>query len=412
LEWLPVAVAAICALLSIPLSRILKINYWLLILTALSALLVTFAFPYFFEISKSLKELFVNILFAGGALLLLLFAVAFIMLRTPKLTARQAQVQEEGAAINTDSPAPSRYIAFRNALLTKEGPPDEVLFHAAYMREQALDPEPILTARSAAHKSTKKAEKPEVIAADSGHEAQAEVEAPEIIAAYSEPEAQAEVEAPEIIAACSEPEVQEEAEAEAPEVIAADLESEAQEEEAPEVIAAHSAPQVQAKAETPEVIAVDSESEAQAEAEAPEVIAVDLESEAQEEEAPEVIAVDSESEAQAEAEVITAPLEIEVEKADSGKEPALMDLLDHAYTAMEAEDWQTACTAFKTALPLASEPYYIQRIKLELLNMLMRTGRKREAVDLVFDILGADYALSSAETATLFNVLQDLQKGA
>ncbi|HOF95130.1 MAG TPA: hypothetical protein PLE79_06300, partial [Clostridia bacterium] len=90
MEWLPVAVAAICALLSIPLSRILKINYWLLIFTALSALLVTFAFPYFFETSKSLQELFTNILFAGSALLLLLFAVAFIMLRSPKLAARQA----------------------------------------------------------------------------------------------------------------------------------------------------------------------------------------------------------------------------------------------------------------------------------------------------------------------------------
>ena len=127
---------------------------------------------------------------------------------------------------------------------------------------------------------------------------------------------------------------------------------------------------------------------------------------------PVVIAAYSEPEAQENIESITAPLGIEVEEADADIEPALKDLLDHAYTAMEAEDWQTACTAFKTALPLASEPYYIQRIKLELLNMLMRTGRKREAVDLVFDILSADYALSSAETATLFNVLQDLQKGA
>ncbi len=286
MEWLPVAVAAICALLSIPLSRILKINYWLLILTALSALLVTFAFPYFFETAKSLKELFANILFAGGALLLLLFVAAFIMLRSPKLTVRQARVQEEGIAMNTDAPAPSRYAAFRNALLTKEGPPDEVLIHAAYLREQALDPEPILTKRS------------------------------------TKPEAQAEAEALKAIAAYSEPEVIEEAE------------------------------------------------------------------------------------------TIAAPLDVEVQEADAGTEPALMDLLDHAYTAMEAEDWQTACTAFKTALPLASQPYYIQRIKLELLNMLMRTGRKREAVDLVFDILGADYALSSAETSTLFNVLQDLQKGA
>ncbi|OQA14771.1 MAG: hypothetical protein BWY62_00909 [Firmicutes bacterium ADurb.Bin356] len=322
MEWLPVAVAAICALLSIPLSRILKINYWLLILTALSALLVTFAFPYFFETAKSLKELFANILFAGGALLLLLFVAAFIMLRSPKLTVRQARVQEEGIAMNTDAPAPSRYAAFRNALLTKEGPPDEVLIHAAYLREQALDPEPILTKRSTKPKAQAEAEALKAIAAHSEPEAQEEAEAPEAIAAYSKPEAQAEAEALKAIAAYSEPEVIEEAE------------------------------------------------------------------------------------------TIAAPLDVEVQEADAGTEPALMDLLDHAYTAMEAEDWQTACTAFKTALPLASQPYYIQRIKLELLNMLMRTGRKREAVDLVFDILGADYALSSAETSTLFNVLQDLQKGA
>ncbi len=377
MEWLPVAVAAICALLSIPLSRILKINYWLLIFTALSALLVTFAFPYFFETSKSLQELFTNILFAGGALLLLLFAVAFIMLRSPKLTASQAQVQEEGAAINTDTPAPSRYIAFRNALLTKEGPPDEVLIHAAYMREQALDPEPIITARSAAHKSTVEAETPEVIAVDSEPEVQAEAEVADN--AFTEP---------------AEPKVQ-------------------AEEEVPEIIAAHSGPQAIEEAEAPEIIAAYSEPEVQEEAGVPEVIAAYSEPKVQEEAGvPVVIAAYSEPEAQENIESITAPLGIEVEEADADIEPALKDLLDHAYTAMEAEDWQTACTAFKTALPLASEPYYIQRIKLELLNMLMRTGRKREAVDLVFDILSADYALSSAETATLFNVLQDLQKGA
>ncbi|HOR13444.1 MAG TPA: hypothetical protein PKX46_05910, partial [Clostridia bacterium] len=323
------------------------------------------------------------------------FAVAFIMLRSPKLTASQAQVQEEGAAINTDTPAPSRYIAFRNALLTKEGPPDEVLIHAAYMREQALDPEPIITARSAAHKSTVEAETPEVIAVDSEPEVQAEAEvADNAFTEPAEPKVQAEEEVPEIIAAHSGPQAIEEA-------------------EAPEIIAAYSEPEVQEEAGVPEVIAAYSEPKVQAEAGVPEVIAAYSEPKVQEEAGvPVVIAAYSEPEAQENIESITAPLGIEVEEADADIEPALKDLLDHAYTAMEAEDWQTACTAFKTALPLASEPYYIQRIKLELLNMLMRTGRKREAVDLVFDILSADYALSSAETATLFNVLQDLQKGA
>ncbi len=102
----------------------------------------------------------------------------------------------------------------------------------------------------------------------------------------------------------------------------------------------------------------------------------------------------------------------EASEAECAKNaPALMGLLDQAYTAMEGEDWQSACTAFQSALPMAEEPHYIQRIKLELLNMLMRTERKREAVDLVFDILGADYPLNSAETSTLVDVLQELQKG-
>ncbi len=109
MEWLPVAVAAICALLSIPLARILKINYWLFILTALAALLVTFAFPYFFENSKSLRELLVHIFSAGGVLLLLLFTFAFIMLSSSKVANKQAQVEEAGAAANVNNVTPSRY---------------------------------------------------------------------------------------------------------------------------------------------------------------------------------------------------------------------------------------------------------------------------------------------------------------
>lgn len=109
---------------------------------------------------------------------------------------------------------------------------------------------------------------------------------------------------------------------------------------------------------------------------------------------------------------LSAQIMDEADAAPATQEaPDLMSVLDGAYGAMGAGNWSEAAQQFKLALTLTGDAHFIQRIQLELLNMLMREGSRMEAVDLVFEILGAGYKLNEVETATVYDVLEELQKG-